>query len=209
MGMGRTRPTRHIKAAAAPRSAAKPKSGDGLKDNGPDDRDAERAGYMIVGIGASAGGLDAFRSFFSEMPNDSGMAFVLVQHLDPDYNSALAEDQGENAVGIILSGFGNDGTIGIAAIKEAGGLTLSEAAFDHRAKFGMPQSATAGGFVDYVLQPQEMPACLLEYRDFKNKDAAPGLSESSAAGRAITWSRSARCSTAAWAAILANTNRAR
>jgi len=203
---------------------------------------------MIVGIGASAGGLDAFRSFFSEMPPDSGMAFVLIQHLDPDYNSALAEiigectampvvkaadgtiaapntvavipqnailkieagvlrvalpetptarrssidtflvslaeDQGENAVGIILSGFGNDGTIGIAAIKEAGGLTLSEAAFDHRAKFGMPQSATAGGFVDYVLQPHEMPARLLEYRDFRRKGAALGLSESSAAGRA-------------------------
>ncbi len=173
------------------------------------------------------------------------MAFVLVQHLDPDYNSALAgiisectvmpvvkaadgtvaapntvsvipqnailkieggvlrvalpetptarrssidtllvslaQDQGENAIGIILSGFGSDGTIGIEAIKEGGGLTLSEAAFDHRAKFGMPQSATAGGFVDYVLQPQEMPARLLEYRDFKSK-ANHGLSEASGTG---------------------------
>ena len=45
-------------------------------------------GHLIVGIGASAGGLEAFRSFFSEMPVDSDMAFVLVQHLDPDYNSA-------------------------------------------------------------------------------------------------------------------------
>ena len=180
----------------------------------PGDREsgAEPDRHIIVGIGASAGGLDAFRSFLSEMPIDSGMAFVLVQHLDPDYNSALAEiiaectdmpvikavdgtvaapntvavipqnailkieggvlrvappetptarrssidtflvslaeDQGENAVGIILSGFGSDGTIGIAAIKEGGGLTLSEAAFDHRAKFGMPQSATESGFVD-------------------------------------------------------------
>ncbi len=176
------------------------------------------------------------------------MAFVLVQHLDPDYNSALAEilgectsmpvvkaadgtiaapntvavipqnailkiehgvlrvalpdtptarrssidtflvslaeDQGENAVGIILSGFGSDGTIGIEAIKEGGGLTLSEATFDHRAKFGMPQSATAGGFVDYVLQPHEMPARLLEYRDFKYKDTTSALSETSATGRA-------------------------
>lgn len=203
---------------------------------------------MIVGIGASAGGLDAFRSFFAEMPTDSGMAFILVQHLDPDYNSALAEiigecttmpvvkaadgtvaapntvavipqnailkiergvlrvalpetptarrssidtflvslaeDQGENAVGIILSGFGSDGTIGIEAIKEGGGLTISEAAFDHRAKFGMPQSAAAGGFVDYVLQPQEMPARLLEYRDFKYREAIHGLSDSSETGRA-------------------------
>ncbi|WP_340646847.1 chemotaxis protein CheB, partial [Phenylobacterium sp.] len=149
-------------------------SGGGPVDNGPG-----RAGHLIVGIGASAGGLDAFQSFFSEMPSDSGMAFVLVQHLDPDYNSALAkiigeytampvvkavdgtvaaqntvavipqnallkieggvlrvappetptarqssidtflvslaEDQGENAVGIILSGFGSDGTIGVEA----------------------------------------------------------------------------------------------
>ena len=48
-------------------------------------------GHLIIGIGASAGGIEAFRSFFSEMPVDSGMAFVLVQHLDPDYNSALAD----------------------------------------------------------------------------------------------------------------------
>ena len=220
----------------------------GPNDNGPGDDGTEQDGHLIVGIGASAGGLDAFRAFFSEMPVDSDMAFVLVQHLDPDYNSALAEiigectsmpvvkaadgtvaaantvavipqnailkiergvlrvalpdtptarrssidtflvslaeDQGENAVGIILSGFGSDGTIGIAAIKEGGGLTLSEAAFDHRAKFGMPQSATAGGFVDYVLLPHEMPARLIEYRDFKGRDATSAFSETSATGRA-------------------------
>lgn len=219
------------------------KPGDCESDSG-----AKPNGRIIVGIGASAGGLDAFRSFLSEMPIDSGMAFVLVQHLDPDYNSALAEiiaectdmpvvkavdgtvaapntvavipqnailkieggvlrvappetptarrssidtflvslaeDQGENAVGIILSGFGSDGTIGIAAIKEGGGLTLSEAAFDHRAKFGMPQSATEGGFVDYVLQPHEMPARLLEFRDFRSKSAALGLFDAKQAGEA-------------------------
>ncbi|MDP3908590.1 CheR family methyltransferase [Novosphingobium sp.] len=207
------------------------------------DGDPTHGDHLIVGIGASAGGLDAFRSFFAAMPTDSGMAFVLIQHLDPNYDSALAEiigectgmpvtkavdgtvatpntvavipqnailkiergvlrvaapesptarrssidtflvslaeDQGENAVGIILSGFGSDGTIGIEAIKEAGGLTLSEAAFDHRAKFGMPQSAAVGGFVDYVLQPHEMPARLLEYRDFKYRRAALGLAQSS------------------------------
>lgn len=215
-------------ASPAPAKDLKAKSKDGPFDDG-----MEREHHLIVGIGASAGGLDAFRSFFSAMPPDTGMAFVLVQHLDPDYNSALAEiigectempvfkavdgtvaapntvaviaqnailkieggvlrvalpesptarrssidtflvslaqDQGENAVGIILSGFGSDGTVGIEAIKEGGGLTLSEAAFDHRAKYGMPQSATAGGFVDYVLQPQQMPARLLEYRDFKSR----------------------------------------
>lgn len=236
--MAKPRSTPTVQAAAVPRSAANVPAGGGPTDNWPG-----TTGHLIIGIGASAGGLEAFRSFFSKMPADSGMAFVLVQHLDPDYNSALAEilreytampvvkavdgtvaapntvavipqnailkiedgvlrvappetptarqssidtffvslaeDQGENAVGIILSGFGSDGTIGVAAIKEGGGLTLSEAAFDHRAKFGMPQSATAGGFVDNVLQPQEMPARLLEYRDFQDNVASNGLSEGS------------------------------
>ena len=49
------------------------------------------AGHLIVGIGASAGGLAAYQSLFAAMPDDTGMAFVLVQHLDPDYKSALAE----------------------------------------------------------------------------------------------------------------------
>ena len=236
MGMAKPRSTARRKAATAEPSAAEATLGDGAVGNG-----TGASGHLIVGIGASAGGLDAFRAFFSRMPVDSGMAFVLVQHLDPDYKSALAEiigectsmhvvqasdgtvaapntiavipenailriqggvlrvalpesptarrssidifltslaeDQGENAVGIILSGFGSDGTLGIEAIKEAGGLTLSEAAFDHRAKFGMPQSATAGGFVDYVLQPEEMPARLLEHQNFKSRGGADDLNE--------------------------------
>ena len=77
---------------------------------------------------------------------------------------SLAEDQGENAVGIILSGFGSDGALGIAAIKEYNGLTLSQAEFDHHAKRGMPQSAASGGFVDHVLAVEEMPAALARYR---------------------------------------------
>ncbi len=183
---------------------------------------------LVVGIGASAGGLDAFRIFFANMPASTGMAFVLVQHLDPDFESSLvaivggyttmpvhlaedgaaiglnqvyvippdailtvsggilhvtrpappaarrtsintflaslAQDQADRAVGIILSGFGHDGALGVAAIKEHGGLTLSQAEFDHHAKSGMPQSATSGGFVDYVLPVEEMPAALLQYQ---------------------------------------------
>jgi two-component system CheB/CheR fusion protein len=190
---------------------------------------------LIVGIGASAGGLAAYQAFFTAMPSDSGMAFVLVQHLDPDYDSvladilsnytampvtkaqdgtvaaansvavippnailkiengilriakpisttarrssvdtffvSLAQDQGEDAVGIILAGYGSDGTIGIAAIKEAGGLTLSEAAFDHHAKMGMPQSAADGGFVDSVLSIEAMPAALLAHMAYRHKVA--------------------------------------
>ena len=75
--MAKRRAPSRNEAAPEPSAAIKV-PGDGL-DNG-----TERDGYLIVGIGASAGGLDAFRSFFSKMPDNSGMAFVLVQHLDPD-----------------------------------------------------------------------------------------------------------------------------
>jgi two-component system, chemotaxis family, CheB/CheR fusion protein len=190
-------------------------------------------GSLVVGIGASAGGLEAFRTFFSVMPADSGITFVLIQHLDPAYPSALvelirsctamdvqsaedgmplgpdrvfvippdavlrldagvlrltspappaerrvsintflmslAEDQGPNAVGIILSGFGSDGALGIEAIKEHGGLTLTQAEFDHAPKLGMPQSASAGGFVDHVLPIEEMPTALLDYSRYRTK----------------------------------------
>ena len=186
---------------------------------------------LIVGLGASAGGLDAFKTFFATMPPDSGIAFVLVQHLDPDRDSSLpaivggytampvlaaeagmairpdhvyvippnailrvdggvlqldrpapaaarrvlintfltslAEDQGEAAVGVILSGYGSDGALGIASIKEHGGLTLGQAEFDHHAKSGMPQSAASGGFVDHVLAVEDMAAALLNYRQHR------------------------------------------
>ncbi len=189
---------------------------------------AQGRGGLVVGIGSSAGGIDALKTFFSKMPADSGMAFVVVQHLDPHYDSSLvsiiagrttmpvslaedgaalapnhihvippdailtvqsgrlrlarpaaaaarrvsvdtfltslAEDQGEDAVGIILSGFGSDGAQGIAVIKEHGGLTISQAEFDHHAKQGMPQSAVAGGFVDHVLAVENMPQMLVDYR---------------------------------------------
>ena len=182
---------------------------------------------LIVGIGASAGGLQAFTKFFANMPAKSGMAFVLVQHLDPQHRSllaellrssttmsvdearnqmplaanhvyvippnatlgvkggklrvtrpaparehrrpvdsffsALAEDQGERAVCIILSGGGSDGAAGVGAIKQHGGLTLAQAEFDQHAMSGMPSSATATGFVDHVLAVQDMPAKLIAY----------------------------------------------
>ena len=184
---------------------------------------------LIVGIGASAGGVEAFTSFFAHLPPDSGMAFVLVQHLSPHHESmlteildrtspisvvlaehgmslepdrvhvippdatltvedsrllvtkpapprasrrpidsfftSLAKDQGENAVSIVLSGVGSDGSAGLASVKEHGGLTIAQAEFDHHAKAGMPKSATETGQVDYVLPVEEMPAKLIEYRD--------------------------------------------
>jgi two-component system CheB/CheR fusion protein len=194
---------------------------------------------LAVGLGASAGGLESFRAFFANMPADTGMAFVLVQHLDPDHVSALvdilrggtamavsqaedgdalvpnhifvippdatmtlvggvlkvtrragvaarrasvdtflislAEDQGENAVGIILSGFGSDGARGVEAIKEHGGLTLAQAEFDHAPKVGMPASATSSGFVDNVLSVETMPAALIDHWRYRAKtDGAKG-----------------------------------
>ncbi|MDD5057004.1 MAG: chemotaxis protein CheB [Sideroxydans sp.] len=180
--------------------------------------------FNIVGIGASAGGLEAFEQFFRNVPPDSGMAFVLVSHLDPDHDSmlteilqrattmpvveaqdqmkvlsdcvyvlppnremaifhgtlqlnapelprgqrmvidsflrSLAEDQGENAVGIILSGTGTDGTLGLRAIQGAGGITLVQdpvtAKYD-----GMPSSAIQAGYASFVLPVDKMPQQLM------------------------------------------------
>ncbi|MDO8318548.1 chemotaxis protein CheB [Rhodoferax sp.] len=184
--------------------------------------------FPIVGIGASAGGLAAIEAFFSGMPPgvDPGMAFVLVQHLDPDHKSLLTEliqrrtrmqvsevtdgmvvqanrvyiippnrdmaflngtlqllepaaprghrlpidflfsslalDQHQRAIGIVLSGTGSDGTQGVRAIKNEGGMVMVQtpgsSEFD-----GMPQSALATGLVDYELPPAEMAAQLVAY----------------------------------------------
>ena len=184
---------------------------------------APNASFPIVGIGASAGGLEAFEGFFRACPADSGMAFVLVSHLDPGHASllteilqrstampvaqaidqiavapdhvyiippnrglailngvlqlslperargqrlpidaflrSLAEDQAENAVGIILSGTASDGTLGLRAILGGGGMCMvqepSTAKYD-----GMPKSAAA--YATHILPVEKMPAMLLE-----------------------------------------------
>ena len=185
-------------------------------------------GFPIVGIGASAGGLAAFESFFSGLSKDEppGMAFVLVQHLAPDHKSMLSElirrytampvfevedsmrvavnsiyiippnhdmallggslqlldpgaprgqrlpidfffkslaaDLHERAIGIVLSGTGSDGSLGVCAIKDAGGMVMAQTPesteFD-----GMPRSAIATGLVDYPLAPQQMAEQLISY----------------------------------------------
>ncbi len=173
----------------------------------------------VVGIGASAGGLEALQQFFKYMPINIDLAYVVVQHLSPDYKSmmdellsryttmpisviedgmkleanhiflipprqnleifsgklfltkqlsgkglnlpidvffrSLAEEKGKNAIAVILSGTGSDGTLGIKAIKEADGLVMVQD--ENTAKFfGMPHSALATGLVDYILPPEEM-----------------------------------------------------
>src|SRR6185437_3132214 len=75
---------------------------------------------------------------------------------------SLAEDQQENAIGVILSGSGSDGALGIKAIKEQGGLTLAQASLSSRFE-SMPESAVATGLVDFVLAVEDMPARLVEY----------------------------------------------
>ena len=187
---------------------------------------AAAGAFPIVGIGASAGGLEAIEQFLKNVPSPSGMAFVIVQHLDPTHKGimpellqrmtkmkvfqvkdrmpvrpdcvyvippnkdlsilhgvlhlldpaaprglrlpidfflrSLAEDQRERGVGVILSGMGSDGTLGLKAIKEQAGVVLVQE--PDSAKFdGMPRSAIDAGLADIVAPAEELPARLLEY----------------------------------------------
>lgn len=180
----------------------------------------------IAGIGSSSGGLEALNQFFSNMPSDSGISFVLVSHLDPSYKSimaelvkkytqmnvfqaeddmevlpdsiyiippnkdlailhrrlqllepqerrglrhpidsffrSLAEDAGDAAIGIILSGAGTDGTNGLRAVKAEGGMVMVQDA--KSAKYdGMPRSALDTGLADFILPPEKMPEHLVKY----------------------------------------------
>lgn len=172
------------------------------------------AAFPIVGVGASAGGLEAFSQLLAHMPLDTGMALVLISHLDPDHESALtqilarttklpvleavdnqvvvpnhvyvippntslriahgrlqltprlgvkihrpidiffeslAQEHGNHGIGVVLSGTGSDGAIGLEFIKAEGGITFAQ---DDSAKYNsMPRSAVATGCVDRVLSP--------------------------------------------------------
>ncbi len=184
----------------------------------------------IVGIGASSGGLAALRQFFEHVPEDSGLAFVVVVHLSPDYKSMMAEllqpsvkmpvmqvtktlqlkantvyvippnanlnsidthlrlsdleeKRSERApvdhffrtlaathdghsIGVILSGAGSDGSLGIKEIKNKGGLTIAqdpvEAEFE-----GMPLSAISTGMIDLIVPITEIPRHILEFVNTK------------------------------------------
>lgn len=197
---------------------------DGQIDDGENSANKIAAKFPIIGIGASAGGLEAFEQFFSHVAENCGMAFVLVQHLDPNHSSmlgeilqrstrlpiyeandqtrvlpnniyvippnrdmaifngklqlnmpseprsqrlpidtfmrSLADECGESAIGIILSGTGTDGTLGLRAILGAGGVSMVQS--PETAKFnGMPYSAIHAGYATYVLAPAEMPDALM------------------------------------------------
>jgi two-component system CheB/CheR fusion protein len=191
-----------------------------------DTNGANNAPSHVIGIGASAGGLEALQAFFSGLRNDSGAAYVVVQHLSPDYKSmmsellakhtemtifevqdsiaveanciylmpprknmlitegklllsdqmpdgrphmsidvflrSLAEDQQHRGIGIVLSGTGTDGTRGIRAMKETGGLVVVQK--PDSAKFdGMPKNAFDTGLADMVLAPEKMGEALINF----------------------------------------------
>lgn len=202
----------------------------------------------VVGLGASAGGLGALEDFFRQVSPGSGLAYVVVQHMDPtrpamlcallqrvtrlpvqeavDHQAiepdavyvippdkvltiehgrlrlvaptqprgmrlpidvmlnSLARDQGERAVGVVLSGMGTDGTTGLQAIRSQGGLTLAQS--PETAQFdSMPCSAIHAACVDIVAPPGDMPARILRVVESASStadDTAPGTASDRASG---------------------------
>jgi two-component system CheB/CheR fusion protein len=195
------------------------------KKNGPGEEEARRSGQIpVVGVGASAGGIGALESLLPLLKPTRGIAYVIVQHLDPTHESALtsllgrrtempvvqatdrmpvepdhiyviprkttltlvegqlhleravesrgqrtpidaffislAEAEGENAACVILSGTGSDGTVGLRAIKENGGLTIAQDGAEYD---GMMRSAVRTGMVDFVLPLDQIPDKLVDY----------------------------------------------
>jgi chemotaxis methyl-accepting protein methylase len=182
--------------------------------------------FAIVGIGASAGGLEALELFLKNVPQNSGLAFVIIQHLDPTHIGimpellqrtttmevfqvtdrmpvklncvyvippnkdmsilhgvlhlfepvaprglrlpidiflrSLADDRQESSIGVILSGMGSDGTLGLRAIKEKAGVAFvqepTSAKFD-----SMPKSAINAGLADIVAPVEDLPGKIIKY----------------------------------------------
>ncbi len=248
--MGERKKNAGSKDGEYPSARGKPARSGASHDAGPSPSPAAPPGgtdakdrFHVVGIGASAGGLEAFEQFFSNMPVDTGMTFVLIPHLSPEHKSmmaellkrhtsmdifqaengmrvkpnclyiippdkdmslrklrlqllepverrglrhpidfffrSLAEDQGERAVSIVLSGTGSEGALGVRAIKEKGGLVLVQDPKTTRYD-GMPNSAIATGIVDYILPPDKMPEQLLRYVSHAHtRPLEPGVSAES------------------------------
>jgi len=183
---------------------------------------------IVVGIGASAGGVEALEKLFVEMPQTLGMAFVVIQHLSPDFESlmpqilsrktemrvtaitdaiplepdhvyvlpsgkdariengmlvttdhtvqrqqhpidsffaSLAEDYRENAVAVILSGTGSDGSKGVIRIHDAGGLVVVQSELSSKFN-GMPRAAIGTGIADTIVAVEEIPDALARFGEF-------------------------------------------
>ena len=187
---------------------------------------SDRNHFLVVGLGASAGGLEVVRKLLAVLPAKTGFAFVLIQHLDPTHESMMAEllardtamevvqvadgmplepnrvhvippqaylalddgvlrilapparagarmpidfflnslakSYGERAVAIILSGTGTDGSVGVKAVSENGGLVIAQEP-DEASYAGMPRSAIATGAVNLVLPVAKIPRALINY----------------------------------------------
>jgi two-component system CheB/CheR fusion protein len=195
-------------------------------DSDASEAQRHRQAVQIVGMGASAGGLDAISEFLASMPSRTGMAFIVMQHQDPSRRGLLPEllrrittmevceisdsvevrpdhvyvappnfdlafsndklmpvetpeghsrypidsffrtlagEKGQAAAGVVFSGMGTDGTAGLRAIQEAGGVTLAQE--PNSAKFdSMPRSAITAGVADFVAPPGAMPMWLCQVR---------------------------------------------
>ena len=197
-----------------------------LPENARPPNETKESPSYIVAIGGSAGGLEAFERFFAGIPANTGMAFVVIQHLDPNHKAlmsellqrsiampvqeikdgvevepdhiyvippntelsiaeghlhlskpsephglrlpidtffkSLAADAGDKSIAVIVSGMGTDGTLGLNAIKEVGGVVMVES--PDSAKFdGMPRSAINTGQVDSVAPIDDLPKELIAY----------------------------------------------
>ena len=193
----------------------------------PADRAAgSRVSCPVVGLGASAGGLEALEHFLRHVPEHSGLAFVVVQHMDPTrkgllvellqrvtsmpvkqvedrmtvepdhvyvippgadlsvlhgvlhliepsqvrglrlpidfFFRSLAADQQERSIGVILSGMGSDGTLGMRAIKGKGGATFVQSPESAQSE-GMPRSVIDAGLADVIASAEELPDRILAY----------------------------------------------
>jgi chemotaxis methyl-accepting protein methylase len=206
------------------KKSARPTATTASKTTAP--KKAVSATFPIIGIGTSAGGLEALEHFLSHVPRNSGLGFVIIQHLDPTrkgimpellqrttgmavvqvkdrtpvrancvyvippnkdmsilhgvlhllepisprglrlpidfFLRSLAQDQQEHSIAVILSGMGSDGTLGLRAIKEKGGVVLVQdpatAKFD-----GMPRSAIDSGLADIVAPVDDLPERIIAY----------------------------------------------
>ncbi|MFM0627892.1 chemotaxis protein CheB [Paraburkholderia xenovorans] len=191
--------------------------------------------FPLVGIGASAGGLEAISELMADIPAVSGMAFLVVLHLDPSRHSllpeilskrtsmpvqeavdgmaveadrlyvipantsmlvverhirlrprdgrlgppmpiddlldSLARDQGSNAIGVVLSGSGSDGALGLQAIQSEGGITFAQDASAHFNS--MPNAAIGLGCVDRVLAPRDIAQEMMRIRRHPHLRSVP------------------------------------
>lgn len=219
-----TKPTNDTSQAKHRKHSSHTTKNEELDFRHPEAHDADSSPRFVVGIGASAGGLEALEALFDALPPDTGLAFVVVQHLSPDFKSlmdelirrhtemavfrvedgmqvrpnaiylipaakemiisqgrllltdkdpaealtlpidhffrSLAQECGKQAIGIVLSGSGSDGSRGVREIHKLGGTVIAQdaatAAFD-----SMPNSAEETGVVDITGAPDEIAAALL------------------------------------------------